>query len=167
MFCDLQMNYVVCKKECFAKVESVRNSRRLLQAHNVTIVTEHRPLLGFMKSLHTNPMLIRWQESLGQLDISIKYLESKKNIIADMLSMIDHAIKIPTPRDSTSSPDSRHSYTEQLPVTTNHLMFPTPYLRIPLTINTSSAATMPSQTNNRISAGNRIRRYEEDEPEYW
>ena len=147
-FNDSQMNYGVTKKELFAIVDSVRHFRGVLQGHPVTILTDYRPLLGFMKSLQTNSMMNRWQESLSQLDITIEYLEGKKNIIADALSRIYNSIKIPPTRDSTSSPDNRHSFTAQLPVTTNHLIFPTPYLTIPLPIITSSTTLMPSQTNN-------------------
>ena len=161
------MNYGVTKKELFAIVDSVRQFREVLQGHPITIVTDHRLLLGFMKSLQTNPMLIRCQESLSQLDITIKYLEGKKNSIADSLSRIYNPIKMPPTRDTTSSSGNRHSPTEQLPVTTNHLILPTPYIPIPLPIITCSTTTIPSPTNNRVTAGNRTRRYEDDDPEYW
>ena len=68
------MNYVVHKKELFAMVDSVRQFRDVLQVYAVTIVTDYRPLQGFMKSLQTNPMLSRWQESLSQLHTTIEYL---------------------------------------------------------------------------------------------
>ena len=93
-FKDLRMNCGVTKKELFAIVNSVRDFRGVLQVHAVTIVTEHRHLRGFMKSLHTNLMLIRWQESLSQLDTTIEYLEGKKHIIGDALSRIYNPIKI-------------------------------------------------------------------------
>ena len=110
-------------------------------------------------------MLIRWQESLRQLDTTIEHLEGKKHVIADALSRIYNHIKIPPTRDSFSPPDNRHSFTAQLPVITNHLTFPTPYLHTPLPTITSYT-TLPTQTNNRITAGNSIRRYDEDDPEY-
>ena len=72
-FNDSQMNYGVSKKELFAIVDSVRHFRGVLQVHPVTIMSDHRPLLGFMKSLQTNPIMIRWQESLSQLNITIEY----------------------------------------------------------------------------------------------
>ena len=58
-FSDSLMNYGVTKKRLFAIVDSVRYFRGVLQVHPVTIVTDYRPLLGFMKSLQTNAMLIR------------------------------------------------------------------------------------------------------------
>ena len=131
------------------------------------IVTDYKPLPGFLTSLQTNPMLIRWHESLSQLDINIIHLEGKKNIIADALSRIYNPIKMPAIRDSTSSPDNRHSSTAQLPVTTNYLIFQPPYLTIPLPIITSSITTIPFHTKNRITTGNSTRRYEEDNLQYW
>ena len=119
-----------------------------------------------MKSLQPNPRLIRWQESLFQLDITFEYLESKKHIIADTLSRIYNLIKIPPTRDSTSSADNRHSSTEQLPFTTHHLTFPIRYLTIPLPIITSFTTSISYHNNTRINAGNSSRRYEGDDPEY-
>ena len=148
-------------------MHSVRHFREVLQGYPVTIVTDHRPLLGFMKSLQTNPMMIMWQESLSQLHITIEYLEGKKNIIADDLSRIYNHIKIQPTRDSTSSPDNRHSSTAQLPVTTNDLIFPTRHHTIPLPMFTACTTTMSCQSRNRVTAGNSTRRYEEDDPEYW
>ena len=110
-------------------------------------------------------MLIRWQESLSQLDTIIDYLEGKKNVIADALSRIYNAIKIPPTRDSFSPPDTRHTSTPQLPIITNYLTFPTPYLHIPLPTITSYT-TMPSQTHSRITAGNSTRRYDKDDSQY-
>ena len=165
-FSHLQMNYGVTKKELFAKVDSVRHFRGVLQGHPVTILTDHRPLTGFLKSLQTHPMLIRWQESLSPLDTTIEHLEGKTNVIADALSRIYNTIKIPPTRDSFSPPDNRHSFTAQLPFITNHLTIPTPYLHIPLPTITSYT-TMPFQTNHRITAGNSTRRYDEHDTEYW
>ena len=159
------MNYAVHKKESFAIVDSVRNFRRVLQVHPVTIVADHKPLTGFLKTLHTIPMLISWQESLCQLDTSIEHLQDKKDVTGDACSRIYNPIKIPPTRDSFSPPDNRYSYTAQLPVITNHLTLPTPYLHIPLLIITS-CTTIPIQTKNRLTAGNSTRRYDEDDSEY-
>ena len=144
---------------------SVTHFRGVFEVHPVPIVTDHRPLLGFMESLQTNLMLIGSQDSPSHLYTSNECLEGKKNPIADALSRIYNHIKIPPTRDSFSPPDNRHSLTAQLPVITNHLTFKTPYLHIPLPTITPYTS-MPSQTNNRITSGNRIRGYEEDDPEY-
>ena len=72
---DLQMNSVGTKKELFPIVDSVRHFKGVLEGQTVTIVTDHRPLLAFIKSLQTNPIMIWGQESLSQLHIAIEYLE--------------------------------------------------------------------------------------------
>ena len=41
-------------------VDSVRHFGGVLQGRPVTIVTHNKPLTGFLTSLQTNPMLIRW-----------------------------------------------------------------------------------------------------------
>ena len=158
------MHSVVPKKELFAIVDGVRHFSADFHGHPVTNVRDNRPLLRFTKSLQTNTVVITWQESLSQLDTSIEYLEGKKNTIADAVSRIYNNIKIRPTRDSFSPPDYRHSSTAQLHVRTNHHTFSTPYLYIPLPIITSYA-TMPCQINKRITAGNRTRRYDEDDPQ--
>ena len=165
-FSHLQMNYGVTKKELFAIVDSVRHYGSVLQGHPITIVTDHQPLTGFLKCVHTNPILIRWHESLSQLDTTIENLEGQKNVIADALSRTYNPIKIPPTRDPCSLPDNRHSLTGQPPIIRNQLAFATPYLHIPRPTITSYT-TIPSQTNNRITAGNSTRQYNEDDPEYW
>ena len=72
-FHNAQMNYGITKKELLAIVDSVRHFRGVLQGHPVTILTDHQPLVGFISSLQTNQMMIRWQESLCQLDITIEH----------------------------------------------------------------------------------------------
>ena len=49
-FRDLQMNCAVTKKELFPIVDSVRHFRAVLQGYPVTIVTDHMPVTGFLKS---------------------------------------------------------------------------------------------------------------------
>ena len=48
-------------------VDSVRHRIGVLQGHPVSIITDYQPLTAFLKSLQTNPIRIRWQESLSQL----------------------------------------------------------------------------------------------------
>ena len=86
------MNYGITKKELLAIVDSVRHFRRVLQGHPVTILMDHQPLVAFMSSLQTNQMMIRWQERLSQLDITIAHINGKKNVIADALYCGIHSV---------------------------------------------------------------------------
>ena len=85
-FNNAQMNYGITKEELLAIVDSVRNFRGVPQGHPVTILTDQLPLVACMSSLQSNHMMIRWQESLSQLDITIEHIDGKKNVIADALS---------------------------------------------------------------------------------
>ena len=87
-FHNSQMNYAITKKELLAIVDSVRHFRGVLQGHPVTILTDHQPLVAFMSVLHTNQMMIRWQDSLSQLDSTIEHIDGRRNVIADPLSRI-------------------------------------------------------------------------------
>ena len=85
---NAQMNYGITKKALLAIVDLVRNCRGVLQAHPIAILTDHQPLVACMFSLQTNQLMIMWQESLSQLDITIEHIDGKKNLIADALSRI-------------------------------------------------------------------------------
>ena len=85
-FYNPQIHYGITKQGLLAIVDSVRHFRGLLQAHPVTILTDNQTLVGFMSSLQTNKMMIRWQESLSQLNITIEDIDGKKNVIGDALS---------------------------------------------------------------------------------
>ena len=85
-FNNVQMNCGITNKELVAIVDSVRYFRGILHWVPVTMLTDHEPLVGSTSSLQTNQMIIRWQESLSQLDITIAHINGKKNVIADALS---------------------------------------------------------------------------------
>ena len=74
-FYNAQKNYGITKKELPAIVDLVRYFRGVLQVHPVTILTDHQPLVAFMSSLQTDQMIMRWQESLDQLDITIEQID--------------------------------------------------------------------------------------------
>ena len=93
---NTQMNDGITEKELLAIVDSVRHFRGALQAHPVTILSDHQPLVGFMSSLQTNQILIRWQARLRQLDITIEHIGGKKNVIADAFSRTYKDFPFPT-----------------------------------------------------------------------
>ena len=69
------MNYGITKQELLAIVDSVWHFRGVLQAHPVTILTDHQPPVALMSFLQPNQMTIRWQESLSQLDITMEHID--------------------------------------------------------------------------------------------
>ena len=82
-FNNTHMNYGITQIELLVIVHSVRQIRGVLQGHPVRILSDHRPLVACMSSLQSNEMMIRWQEMLSQLDISIEHIDTTKNVIAD------------------------------------------------------------------------------------
>ena len=80
-FHNLQMNYGFTKMQLLASVDSVRHFRGVLQEYPVTILIDYQRLAVFMSSLQTNQIMIRWQESVSQLDITIEHIDCKKNVI--------------------------------------------------------------------------------------
>ena len=164
-FKNAQMNYGITKKELLAIVDSVRHVRGVLQGHSVTILTDHQPLVAFMSSLQTNQMIIRWQESLSQLDMTIEHIDGKKNVIADALSRTYKESPSPSSEQSLLSTDHSNS-TPVLPtITTQHLT-----LNLPTSTTLPCTTTMPSQTTPRRRMSNMTGRYEDTDeynPEDW
>ena len=111
-FNNTQMNYGITKKELLAIVDSVRHFSRVPQGHSVTILTDHLPLVAFMSSLQINQMMIRWQESLSQLDITIEHIDGEKNVIADAGSRTYKESPSPSGKQSLLSTD----YSNSIPV---------------------------------------------------
>ena len=157
-FNNAQMNYGITKKELLAVVDSVRHFSGVLQGHPVTVLTDHQALVNFMNSLQTNQMMIRWQERLGELDITIEHIDGKQSMIADTLS---RAYKEPPPPSPEQSPPpTDHFYsTPVLPTTT------TQDLTVNLRTSTTShpSTTMPSQITSRQRMSNLTGRYEDSD----
>ena len=138
-----------------AIVDSVRHFGGVLQWHPVSILTDHRPLVAFMSSLQTNQMMIRWQESPNQLDITMEHIDGKTNMIEDTLSQ--------TYKDSVSSSS------EQSLLSTDHT-YSTPVLPtiatqdLSVTLPTSTTlhftTSMPSQPTTRRRMSNMTGRCE-------
>ena len=153
-FNNAQMNYGITKKELLAIVDSVRHFGGVLQVHPVTILTDHQPLVAIMSCLQTNQMMIRWQESLRQLDINIEHIDGKKNMIADALSTIQKESPSPSSEQSLLSRDHSNS-TPVLPtITTQHLT-----VNLPTSTTLPFTTTMPSQSTNRRRMSNITGRY--------
>ena len=131
-FNNAQVNHGIITKELLAIVDSVRHFRGVLQGHPVTTLTNHQPLVAFMSSLRTNEMMIRWQERLSQLHITIEHIDGKKNVIADALNRTYQESPSPSAEQSLLSTDYCNN-TPVLPtITTEHL-----------TVNFPTSTTLP------------------------
>ena len=154
-FNNTQMKYGITRKELLAIVDSVRNFRGVLQGHPVTILTDYQPLIPFMSSLQTNQMIIRWQESLSQLDINIEHIDGKKNVIADALSRTYKESPCPPSEQSPLSADHSNSTLVLPTITPQHLT-----VNVPMSTTLPFTTTMPSQPTPRRRMSNMSSRYE-------
>ena len=159
------MNYGITKTELLAIVESGRHVRGVLQGHPVTILTDHQSLVGFMSSLQTNQMRIRWQESLSQLDINIEHIASKANVIVDPRRRTHKESPSPSSEQSPLSTDQYNRTAVLLTTTTQHLS-----VNRATSTTLPSITTMPSRTTTRRRMPNMPGRYEVTDkcyPEAW
>ena len=154
-FNNAQMNYGITKKELLAMVDSVRHFRGVLQGHPVTILRVHQPLVAFMSSLQTNQMMIRRQESLSQLDITIKHIDGKKNVIADPLTRTYKESPSPSSEQSLLSTDHFYSTSELPTIATQYLT-----LNLPTSTTVPFTTSMPSQPKPRGRMSNMTSRYD-------
>ena len=108
-------------------------------------------------------MMIRWQESLSQLDITIDHIDGKKNVIADALSRTYKESPCPASEESLLSTNHYNS-TPVLPTTTTQHLTDNP------SSTTLPTTAMPSQTTPRRRMSNITGKYEdtdEYDPEDW
>ena len=137
----------------------------MLQGHPVTILTDHQPLVACMSSLQTNQMMIRWQESISQLDITIEHIDGERNVIADALSRTYKESASPSLEQSLLSTDRTNSTPVLATTTSQHLTF-----NVPTSNTLPNSTTMPSQTTPSRRMSNTNDRYEdcdEYDPEDW
>src|ERR1051325_3146900 len=62
LFTETEQRYSTSERECLALVRALENWRHLIQGIPVTAITDHKPLISFMK--HHSPVnsrLARWQ----------------------------------------------------------------------------------------------------------
>ena len=110
-------------------------------------------------------MMIRWQASLGQLDITIEHIDGKKNVIADALSRTYQESPSPCSEQSPLSTVYYNSIPVLPTTTTQHLT-----VNLPTSTTLPLTTTMPSQTTPRRRMSNMTGRYEdtdEYDPKYW
>ncbi len=81
-----ELNYSVTDKEVLAIIEGLEHFEPQLIGTKFTILTDHKAALAFPKSKDISQRHIRWKTKMSGFDYEIKYLEGRKNILADTLS---------------------------------------------------------------------------------
>lgn len=88
-FNSTQRNYDTYKRELFAIVMFTDKYEHIFNSKEVsTIHTDHKPLIGFMNAEEHSDIFARWAIKLRSHNIRLKYVEGKKNAVADGLSRV-------------------------------------------------------------------------------
>jgi len=147
-----QTNYTTTDKELLAIVDLSRHFRRQLQVHKVIVLTDHKPIVTFMTTWQNKQMKIMWQQVMSEFDITIEYIEGKKNFISDTLSRVGTYKGPASPSSSDLSASPNHTPTLPPPVVVNHILILHPYL-LPPPINTNYPKSMPPRRTMSGMAG--------------
>ncbi len=87
-FSKTEMGYSVGEKEMLAVITALKKFFPYLKGSKFTVWTDHKPLIGYLsrRGLELSGREARWLEKLLKFDLNFKYLEGKKNVVADFLS---------------------------------------------------------------------------------
>ena len=83
-----QRKYSTTKKEFLAVLVALEKFRNIVLNYEVTVYTDHRPLLGLMKRVTKDPCPTRWALLIQEYKVQMYYLPGKDNILADALSRL-------------------------------------------------------------------------------
>jgi len=84
-FSPAQLKYPTDQKELLAIVDSLKFSDAQLRDHKFTVLTDHQPLLSFLRPRQTSQKLARWQAYMREFDLVIEHPAGKDNRLADAL----------------------------------------------------------------------------------
>ncbi|VDI39279.1 Hypothetical predicted protein [Mytilus galloprovincialis] len=103
-----EKNYSVLEKESLAIIFGIKKFHQYLYGHPVTIITDHKPLIGLFREDKPIPTMAasriqRWALTLAAYEYTIVYKEGSLNGNADGLSRLPlktNIEKTPTPGDT-------------------------------------------------------------------
>ena len=86
-----QKNYSTYDRELLAAYSSIKHFRYLLEGHEFTLYTDHKPLVyAFRQNLEkASPRQRRHLEFISQFTLEIQHISGKDNIVADTLSRLE------------------------------------------------------------------------------
>jgi hypothetical protein len=89
-FTDTETRYSITEKECLAVVRAFTQFRQYLLGNFTTVFTDHKALIQVLdRTRHVEQItnrLFRLALRMAEYDYEVKYLEGKKNVLADALS---------------------------------------------------------------------------------
>jgi len=80
------LKYPTYQKELLAIVDSLKFFEAQLREYKFTVLTDHQPLLSFLRPRQTSQKLARWQAYIGKFDVVIEHMAGKENLLAGALS---------------------------------------------------------------------------------
>ena len=83
-----QRAWSTIEKEAFAAIWALDKFRNWIFGQHITLYSDHNPDLSH-KATSKSPKLMRWALALQQYDVTFRYKEGRKNIVADCLSRLD------------------------------------------------------------------------------
>ena len=91
---DAELNYTVTEKEALAVIRCLKEHEDMLQGAEVTIVTDHRPLI-LLQNAYKAPSarLKRWALALTDFDYEIKYEPGSMHFLPDYLSRVQTVVQ--------------------------------------------------------------------------
>ena len=81
-----ETKFSVIDLESLAVLDSLKSFRFLIYGYDVTILTDHKPLVDVINNPMLNQKRIRWYLGIQDFNAKIKYVSGKLNILADALS---------------------------------------------------------------------------------
>ena len=90
-----QKRYTTRELELLSIVETLKEFKNILFGHKIEIWTDHKNLVHETLLLSSDRVM-RWRLLLEEYNPTIKYIEGKKNIIADFFSRHDIITDCPT-----------------------------------------------------------------------
>jgi len=77
------------EKDAFAAIWALDKFRNWIFGQHITQYSDRNPLTYLTEATSKSPKLMRWALELQQYDVTFRYKEGRKNIVADCLSRLD------------------------------------------------------------------------------
>lgn len=84
-----ERNYSTTEQELLAVVEAIKTWSHYLVGRQFILETDHKALLYIFTQPKLSPRQCRWLNLLAGFDFKIKYLEGRKNVVADGLTRLE------------------------------------------------------------------------------
>jgi len=124
-FSPAQLKYPTYQKELLAIVDSLKYFEAQLRDHKFRVLTDHQPLLSFLRPWQTSQKLARLQAYMREFDLLIEHTAGKDNLLADAQSRKHKYSLDPTEEQDfipqSMNPTEHNSTLQDTSITTNNL----------------------------------------------